>query len=44
VLRVDAIHEDEPFDETLRAEVGRELDDFAACLELDLYVVPSPNR
>lgn len=35
VLRVDAIHEDEPFDRSLRAAVRHELDDLATCLGLD---------
>lgn len=38
VLRVDAVHEDEAFDRSLRAEVDHELADLAAWLELDLLV------
>ena len=36
VLRVDAIHEDEPFTKTAAAGVRRELKDMARWLELDL--------
>lgn len=36
VLRVDAIHEDEPFSKTAAAAVRRELKDLARWLELDL--------
>ncbi len=36
VLRVDAIHEDEPFSKTAAAGVRRELKDLARWLELDL--------
>jgi uncharacterized protein YcaQ len=36
VLRVDAIHEDEPFTKTATAAVRRELKDLARWLELDL--------
>ena len=36
VLRVDAVHEDEPFSRALRAEVDREIEDLATWLELDL--------
>jgi uncharacterized protein len=36
VLRVDAIHEDEPFNKTMAAAVRRELKDLARWLELDL--------
>ena len=36
VLRVDAIHEDEPFTKTAAAAVRRELKDLARWLELDL--------
>ena len=35
-LRVDAIHEDEPFGKTTRASLHRELKDLARWLELDL--------
>lgn len=35
VLRVDAIHEDEPFSKTATAAVHRELKDLARWLELD---------
>lgn len=36
VLRVAAVHEDEPFDEALTAAVAAELDDLAQWLSLDL--------
>jgi uncharacterized protein YcaQ len=36
VLRVDAIHEDEPFTKAAAAAVRRELKDLARWLELDL--------
>ena len=36
VLRVDAVHEDEPFSRSLRAAVRHELADLARCLQLDL--------
>ena len=39
VLRVDAIHEDEPFSKTLSAAVHRELQDLAQWLELDLMLM-----
>jgi len=38
VLRVDAIHEDEPFNKSTTAAVGRELKDLARWLQLDLIV------
>lgn len=38
VLRVDAIHEDEPFSRTATAAVHRELKDLARWLELDLVL------
>lgn len=38
VLRVDAVHEDEPFSAALRADVDREIEDLASWLELDLRV------
>lgn len=38
VLRVDAIHEDEPFSKTATAAVHRELKDLARWLELDLVL------
>ena len=38
VLRVDAIHEDEPFNKTTTASVRRELKDLARWLELDLIL------
>ena len=38
VLRVDAIHEDEPFNKTTAAAVGRELKDLARWLELNLIL------
>jgi len=39
VLRVDAIHEDEPFSKTLQSAVNRELQDLATWLELDLMLM-----
>ena len=36
VLRVDAIHEDVPFDEATSAAVRSEIEDLARWLELDL--------
>lgn len=36
VLRVDAVHEDEAFSSSLRADVDREIDDLATWLDLDL--------
>lgn len=36
VLRVDAVHRDEPFDGAMAAEIQREIEDLAAWLELDL--------
>ncbi|MHC3467580.1 DNA glycosylase AlkZ-like family protein [Streptomyces sp. 7R007] len=36
VLRVHALHEDEPFTGAMRAEVGREIEDLARWLELEL--------
>ncbi len=36
VLRVDAVHEDEPFDEATSAAVRDEIEDLARWLELDL--------
>jgi uncharacterized protein YcaQ len=36
VLRVHAVHEDEPFSRAVRAGVDRELADLAQWLELDL--------
>lgn len=36
VLRVDAVHEDEPFNASLRGAVNREIEDLAGWLELDL--------
>lgn len=36
VLRVDAIHQDVPFTETMTSEVHREIDDLAHWLELEL--------
>lgn len=39
VLRVDAVHEDEPFGHSLRADVDREIEDLANWLELDLRMV-----
>jgi uncharacterized protein YcaQ len=38
ILRVDAIHEDEPFSKTAAAAVRRELQDLARWLELDLVL------
>jgi uncharacterized protein YcaQ len=38
VLRVDAVHEDEAFDRTLRAEVDREIEDLARWLDVDLVM------
>ena len=38
VLRVDAIHEDEPFNKTIAAAVRRELKDLARWLQLDLML------
>jgi uncharacterized protein YcaQ len=38
VLRVDAIHEDEPFNKTVTAAVRRELKDLARWLKLDLVL------
>ena len=38
MLRVDAIHEDEPFNKTTTAAVRRELKDLARWLELDLLL------
>ena len=43
VLRVDAIHQDVPFDTTMAAEVDREIRDLADWLQLDL-TLPSPAR
>ncbi|MGC9538971.1 DNA glycosylase AlkZ-like family protein [Streptomyces sp. UG1] len=42
VLRVDAIHRDEPFDRTVSAEVGREIEDLARRLELELVLPGQP--
>jgi uncharacterized protein len=39
VLRVDAIHQDEPFDRTMTAAVDGEIKDLAHWLELDLNIV-----
>jgi uncharacterized protein len=36
VLRVDAIHQDVPFDRTMTAAVDGEIKDLAGWLELDL--------
>lgn len=36
VLRVDAIYQDVPFNKTMTAAVGREIDDLARWLRLDL--------
>ena len=36
MLRVDAVHEDEPFTKTAAAAIRRELKDLARWLELDL--------
>jgi uncharacterized protein len=36
VLRVDAIHQDVPFDRAMTAEVDAEIKDLAHWLELDL--------
>ncbi len=36
VLRVNAVHEDEPFSEAVSAEVGREVEDLARWLQLEL--------
>jgi uncharacterized protein YcaQ len=36
ILRVDAVHEDEPFGKTVSAAVNREINDLARWLELDL--------
>ena len=36
VLRVDAVHEDEPFSRALRRDVNQEIEDLAGWLELDL--------
>jgi uncharacterized protein YcaQ len=36
VLRVDAVHEDEPFSRALRSDVEKEIQDLASWLELDL--------
>ncbi|QOV33919.1 YcaQ family DNA glycosylase [Streptomyces ferrugineus] len=41
-LRVDAIHQDEPFDRTVSAEVGREIEDLARWLELELVLPKQP--
>jgi uncharacterized protein len=41
VLRVDAIHQDAPFDTTMAAEVDREIRDLADWLQLDL-TLPGP--
>ncbi|MFE0252683.1 DNA glycosylase AlkZ-like family protein [Streptomyces sp. NPDC059010] len=38
VLRVNALHEDEPFTETMRAEIGGEIEDLARWLELELVL------
>jgi hypothetical protein len=38
VLRVDAVHQDVPFDRTMTAAVGGEIKDLAHWLELDLNV------
>ncbi len=38
VLRVDAIHQDEPFDRTMTAAVDGEIKDLAHWLELDLNI------
>jgi uncharacterized protein YcaQ len=38
VLRVDAIHQDEPFSKTMTEQVTRELTDLAAWLEADLLL------
>ena len=43
VLRVDAIHQDVPFDSTMAAEVDREIGDLADWLQLD-RTLPSPAR
>jgi len=43
VLRVDAIHQDVPFDTTMTAEVEGEIEDLAGWLELDL-TLPRPSR
>jgi hypothetical protein len=38
MLRVDAIHEDEPFGKSLSAAVRRELADLATWLQLELVL------
>jgi uncharacterized protein len=39
VLRVDAIHEDQPFDDETRAAVGAEIEDLARWLDLEVMYV-----
>jgi uncharacterized protein YcaQ len=39
VLRVDAVHEDVPFDDEIRAAVGAEIDDLARWLDLEVMYV-----
>jgi hypothetical protein len=36
ILRVDAVHEDEPFDPATRAAVDAEIEDLAVWLDLEL--------
>jgi uncharacterized protein YcaQ len=43
LLRVDAIHEDEPFTKTMTAAIDREIKDLARWLELDL-MLPGGQR
>jgi uncharacterized protein YcaQ len=43
LLRVDAIHEDEPFTRTMAAAINREITDLARWLELDL-MLPGGRR
>jgi uncharacterized protein YcaQ len=44
VLRVDAIHQDVPFDATMTAEVDAEIRDLAHWLRLDLALPDRPRR
>ncbi len=44
VLRVDAVHEDEPFTKSLTAAVHRELRDLASWLQLELLVGVASGR
>jgi uncharacterized protein len=43
ILRVDAVHEDEPFTKTMAAAINREITDLARWLRLDL-VLPGGKR